>query len=187
MSLIIWPAAILFKYAHQRECILEDLSRWVHKDPKELSMEDFARVFRSFSEFRSLFYHRIGGGRSRIKTCLLAICRFFWPPQTALFLHTQSIGPGLFINHGFATIISAISIGRNCFIHQQVTIGVRKAGDEGPKLGDEVYVGAGAKILGNIRIGHRASIGANAVVICDIPDDCTAVGVPARIIQSRKA
>jgi serine O-acetyltransferase len=66
---------------------------------------------------------------------------------------------------------------------QQVTIG-QLAGSSVPILGSFVYVGAGAKLLGGIRIGDRARIGANAVVLCDVPEDRTAVGVPARIVPS---
>lgn len=72
-------------------------------------------------------------------------------------------------------------IGKNCTIHQQVTI----AQDENNKsatIGDNVFIGAGAKIIGNVTIGDNVRIGANAVVIKDIPPNCTAVGVPARII-----
>ena len=72
-------------------------------------------------------------------------------------------------------------IGKNCTIYQQVTI----AQDENNKaatIGDNVSIGAGAKIIGNVTIGDNVRIGANAVVIKDVPSDCTAVGVPARII-----
>jgi serine acetyltransferase len=67
---------------------------------------------------------------------------------------------------------------QNCWIYQQVTIGWRLPG-ESPVLGDKVYVGLGAKVLGAIRIGSSIMIGANAVVIADVPDNCTVVGVPA--------
>lgn len=72
-------------------------------------------------------------------------------------------------------------IGKNCTIHQQVTI----AQDENCKsatIGDNVFIGAGAKIIENVTIGDNVKIGANAVVVKDIPSNCTAVGVPARII-----
>ena len=72
-------------------------------------------------------------------------------------------------------------IGKNCTIHQQVTI----AQDENNKsatIGDNVYIGAGAKIIGNVTIGDNVKIGANAVVVKDVPSNCTAVGIPARII-----
>jgi serine O-acetyltransferase len=74
-------------------------------------------------------------------------------------------------------------IGINCMIMQQVTLAVGPNG--APHLGAHVDVGAGAKILGGVRIGTDAQIGANAVVLTDVPDGATAVGVPARIIPKR--
>lgn len=72
-------------------------------------------------------------------------------------------------------------IGENCLVMQQVTIG--QTGVNGaPVIGRDSYIGAGAKVLGPIKVGQRARIGANAVVLSDVPDDCIAVGVPARII-----
>ncbi len=77
-------------------------------------------------------------------------------------------------------------IGPNCMILQQVTIGVAD-GDRAPRLGGNVLVGSGAKVLGPVRIGDNARIGANAVVLQDVPDGATAVGVPARIITRANA
>ena len=73
-------------------------------------------------------------------------------------------------------------IGKNCTIMQQVTIGERGGGEKAPKIGDNCFIGTGAKILGDVVIGNNVKIGANAVVVKDVPDNCTAVGVPARII-----
>lgn len=73
-------------------------------------------------------------------------------------------------------------IGPNCLIFQQVTIGTRGQVHP-PVIGGHVDIGAGAKILGPVTIGNHVLIGANAVVVCDIPDGCTAVGNPSRIIN----
>jgi serine O-acetyltransferase len=93
------------------------------------------------------------------------------------------IGPGLKIEHWGSVIVVAKKIGKNCRISQQVTIGYIggfKGGDR-PIIGDNVYIGAGAKVLGDIKIGNNVKIGANAVVIKDVPDNAIAVGVPATI------
>ncbi len=74
-------------------------------------------------------------------------------------------------------------IGENVRIDQHVTIGIRWDEDAAPIIGNNVRIGAGAKVLGKIRIGDNARIGANAVVLTDVPDNATAVGVPARIIK----
>lgn len=100
---------------------------------------------------------------------------------------TSDIGPGLKIEHWGGIIIVAKKIGKNCRISQQVTIG-HIGGFKGggtPTIGDNVYIGAGAKILGEIKIGNNVKIGANAVVITDVPDNATAVGVPAKVIISK--
>lgn len=76
-------------------------------------------------------------------------------------------------------------IGNNVRIDQHVTIGIRWDEKIAPIIGDNVRIGAGAKVLGSIRIGNNARIGANAVVLTDVPDGATAVGVPARIIPRK--
>jgi len=94
------------------------------------------------------------------------------------------IGPGLRIHHfGEIVIHDSIKIGANATLYHGVTLGVKHDEDvQGPVIGNNVYIGAGAKILGDIKIGDNVTIGANAVVLCDVPDNATAIGVPARIV-----
>lgn len=90
--------------------------------------------------------------------------------------------PPILPHHLNGIIVSHFAkIGKNVTIFQQVTIAQNEC-DEAATIGDDCIIGAGAKIIGNVRIGNRVKIGANAVVVTDIPDDATAVGVPARII-----
>lgn len=97
------------------------------------------------------------------------------------------IGEGLLIWHfGCLFIHSDAAIGRRCTLRHGVTIGTRRGDHDVPVLGDDVEVGAGAKILGSIRIGSRVTIGANAVVLDDVPDDHVAVGIPARIFPRKQ-
>jgi serine O-acetyltransferase len=103
------------------------------------------------------------------------------------------IGPGLHINHGQVVIDGPVVIGAECSISPFVTIGVDTGGapDErmfgAPQIGRFVFIGTGAKLFGPITVGNNARIGANAVVMQDVPDNCTAVGVPARIIPRESA
>lgn len=103
------------------------------------------------------------------------------------------IGPGLHINHGHVVIDGPVTIGPQCSISPFVTIGLDTGGwiEEqtfgAPRIGRFAFIGTGAKILGPITIGDNVRVGANAVVLCDVPDNCTAVGVPARIIQRETA
>lgn len=98
------------------------------------------------------------------------------------------IGPGLFFPHTQGTVIGANKIGANALIFQQVTFGARELDmhfDPGlrPTVGDNVTIGSGAKILGGIHIGDNSTIGANSVVVCDVPDNMTYAGIPAKPIN----
>lgn len=99
------------------------------------------------------------------------------------------IGDGFLIDHFGGIVISGYAkFGNNCRIRNGVVVGLKNVDEPtAPVIGDDVDIGAGAKILGAIRIGNRVSIGANAVVICDVPDDSIAVGVPAMIKPKRPA
>jgi serine O-acetyltransferase len=91
-------------------------------------------------------------------------------------------GPGFVILHSIGVVInSQVRAGRNVVIEHGVTIGAEKG--QSPVLGDDIFIGAGAKIIGRVRIGSRVKIGANAVVTKDVPDGATVVGIPARIVR----
>lgn len=98
------------------------------------------------------------------------------------------IGPGLRIHHfGEIVIHDSVKIGKSATIYHGVTVGVKKDDQiQGPMIGDNVYIGAGAKVLGNIQIGHNVIIGANAVTLSDVPDNATVAGIPAKIVTSNK-
>lgn len=92
-------------------------------------------------------------------------------------------GPGFVLVHANGVVINGAVRGGACVvIEHQVTIGAEKR--QSPTLGDRVFVGAGAKIIGAVRVGSRAKIGANAVVLADVPEGATAVGVPARVVRT---
>jgi serine O-acetyltransferase len=102
------------------------------------------------------------------------------------FSKSVSIGPGLRIFHfGNIFIHPAVVIGAHCTLRQGVTIGNRHDGGPVPTIGDNVEFGAYAQILGGVRIGNDCRIGALSLVLNDLPDGSTAVGVPARIVRSK--
>ena len=105
---------------------------------------------------------------------------------TGIEIHPgATIGQGLFIDHGMGVVIGETAIiGDYALIYQGVTLGGtgKEIGKRHPTLGDNVVVGAGAKVLGNIQLGHNVRIGAGSVVLREVPSDCTVVGVPGRIV-----
>jgi serine O-acetyltransferase len=110
----------------------------------------------------------------------------FWSIVTASDINPgATLGKGIRLPHPTGVVIHrGTVIGPGCMIMQQVTIG-QTADPRAPIIGANVYVGAGAKILGPVIIGDGARIGANAVVLNSLPPHCTAVGVPARVVRSR--
>ena len=100
---------------------------------------------------------------------------------------SADVGPGLRIWHFGNIIIHAdVSIGSNCTLRQGVTIGNRHADGPVPRIGDNVDIGAYAQILGGIKIGNNCKIGSMSVVLSDVPDGATAVGIPARVVEHTK-
>jgi serine O-acetyltransferase len=100
------------------------------------------------------------------------------------------VGPGLCFAHTYGIVIGARRIGKNALIYHEVTIGAKEMDvvytpEKRPLVGDDVVIGAGAKVLGGITLGDGCVIGANAVVTHDIPANCVAGGIPARVIKQR--
>lgn len=106
---------------------------------------------------------------------------------TGIEIHPgATIGKGVFIDHGMGVVIGETAvIGDYCLIYQNVTLGGtgKQTGKRHPTLGNNVVVGAGAKVLGNINIGSNVRVGAGSIVLRNVPDDCTVVGVPGRVVS----
>jgi serine O-acetyltransferase len=124
---------------------------------------------------------------------LLIICHFILFRLTEIFTGISlepkaEIGPGLYIGHfGCIIVGSGVKIGANCNLSQGVTLGVDGRGKNrgSPQIGDRVFIGPGAKVLGRIKIENDAVIGANAVVVRSLPERAVAVGIPAKIVSYR--
>lgn len=157
---------------------LADLERW--KQVYHISSSNttaLAEILWRYPEFRNLFIYR-----NRFQCLYRYWIAFWYKPMESLFIQAKEIGGGLFIQHGFATMITAESIGENCWINQQVTIGYNGHG-KAPVIGEHVMITCGAKVLGEITVGSHAVIGANAVVIRDVEPGAVMGGVPARRIR----
>ena len=138
--------------------------------------------------------YRFGNWRYRIKNKILrktfSLIYKIWHrriiEKTGIELPCETvIGRNFRIDHQNGIVISGYAtFGDNCVIRNGVTVGLKNVEEpKAPRIGNNVNIGAGAKVLGDIIIGNNVTIGANAVVITDLPDNCVAVGVPARIIM----
>lgn len=157
----------------------------IERDPAAISKLE---VILTYSGLHAIIFYRIAHFLHRLK--IPYIPRII--SQFARWLTGIEIHPGakidrrLFIDHGMGVVIGETTIiGKNVTLYQGVTLGGtgKERGKRHPTIGDNVVIGAGAKVLGNITIGNNVQIGANAVVIKDVPDNSTVVGVPGRIVK----
>ena len=164
----------------QKHLILKDIARWnqINNNPLGL-FESLNWYLTYYKEFRNLLIHRFKYPHRSIIHYLIA--RLLWKPMETLYIYTKDIGGGLYIQHGFATIVSAEKIGENCRIYQQVTIGYK--GELNPVLEDNVSVTCGAKVLGGITMGKNSLAAAGSVVLKDVPMNAIVAGVPAKVIS----
>jgi len=177
------------KVFKQFQWLIHDLNRWsCHslKDAFYIFFEQgvWATVLYRFS--RALFLIDIP-----IIKIILRLLGFFMMKFSEVFLGAAikpeaDIGPGLYLGHtGVIRVHPKTKAGKNLSIGAGVILGEKGLGGKGaPTLGNNVFTGAGSKILGNVKIGNDVKIGANAVVVKDIPDGATAVGVPAKVIKT---
>lgn len=145
-----------------------DFKRWrqILRPAQSLNVHTFVDIMIFFPEFRNLFYYRV-----RKKSIIWAkILAFIIKPQPLLSITVENLGGGCFIQHGFATIISGRTIGKRLWVNQCVTIGYTNATDC-PTIGNNVTIGAGAKVIGKVTVGDNSIIGANAVVVKDVPPE----------------
>ena len=176
------------------DTLKRDFRACFERDPAARTPLGFLEVLLTYSGFHALLAYRfIHFLHARLRIPLIPrvlsqMVRFL----TGVEIHPGAkIGPGLFIDHGMGVVIGETTeIGENVTLYQDVTLGGTgvERGKRHPTLGNNVVVGAGAKVLGNIRIGNNVKIGAGSVVVHSVPDNSTVVGVPGEVIrrESRK-
>jgi serine O-acetyltransferase len=124
-------------------------------------------------------------GRRRLSPLALIFNKLNAMFNNCIIGRGADFGPRFVLIHATGVVINgAVRGGSDVRVEHQVTIGAE--GRRAPILGDHVFIGAGAKIIGSVQIGNGARIGANAVVVRDVPAHCTVVGVPARIVRRRE-
>lgn len=162
----------------------EDINVIFDRDPAAKSVLE---VLLTYPGLHAVWMHRIAHWFYKRKFYFIArlisqINRFL----TGVEIHPGAvIGKGLFIDHGMGVVIGETTIiGDNVTLYQGVTLGGtgKEKGKRHPTIGNNVVVGTGAKILGNITIGNNVKVGAGSVVLRDVPDNCTVVGVPGKVV-----
>ncbi|HLV88443.1 MAG TPA: serine O-acetyltransferase [Candidatus Sulfotelmatobacter sp.] len=169
---------------HLLALIREDITNVMEHDPAAKSRLE---VFTCYAGLHAVWFYRVNHWLWNHRFFLLAR----WLSQVARFLTGIEIHPGakigrrLFIDHGMGAVIGeTTTVGNDVTLYQGVTLGGtgKEHGKRHPTLEDNVVVGGGAKILGNIVVGKNCRIGAGSVVLRSVPDDSTVVGVPGHII-----
>ncbi len=168
--------------------IMDDFQAVFERDPAARGFWAFLVVILTYPGFHAILLHRIAHSIHSLHIPVIPhIIMWLGRFLTGIEIHPAArIEGGFFIDHGFGVVIGETTeIGRNVTLYQGVTLGGtgKETGKRHPTLGDNVVVGAGAKILGNIRIGNNVYVGANAVALTPAPDDCTVVGVPGRCVK----
>jgi len=169
--------------------IIADYKAVFERDPAARTFFGPLEVILLYSGFHAIFFHRLSHFLHHrlhipiIPRLLSQLIRFL----TGIEIHPGAdLGGGFFIDHGMGVVIGETTIsGKNTTIYQGVTLGGtgKDRGKRHPTLGDDVIVGAGAKVLGNIQIGSGVRVGAGSVVVQSVPDNCTVVGVPGEVVR----
>ncbi len=163
----------------------EDIRTIKERDP---AARNSFEIFFMYSGLHAIWWYRIGHFFYKKKMFgtarLISQWGRFW---TGIEIHPgATIGRGLFIDHGMGVVIGETTeIGDNVTIYQGVTLGGtgKDTGKRHPTIGNNVMIGSGAKVLGPFKVGDNSKIAANAVVLNEVPENSTCVGVPARIVK----
>jgi serine O-acetyltransferase len=175
----------MMKYALIAIFFYPEIQSARRRDPAARS---FLEVLVLYQGLHALVNHRVAHFFYRLRLFFIArIISQIGRAMTGIEIHPgANIGKGIFIDHGMGVVVGeTASIGDNVLLYQGVTLGgtgVEK-GKRHPTIGNNVVIGAGAKVLGNITIGDNSYIGANAVVIKDVPANATVVGIPGKITK----
>lgn len=170
-------AYLLLKGDNKKKLIMDINRFWMYlkgKKPRNY-LASFYYLMCGIKQFRNVFYLRLGYPSMLIS--------WLMPEMVELCFATPSkyIGGGVLIQHGYTSVVDAEIIGENLWLNQNVTIG--HIGKGHPIIGNNVRIGSGAVVLGNIKIGNNVNIGANAIVVDDVPDNCTICSPKATIVK----
>lgn len=173
------------KFSGCLKAIVTDLQIIVKRDP---AAKNWLEVLLCYPGFQALLLHRVAHWLYGLEISLIPRIISYWSRfLTGIEIHPAAqIGKGVFIDHGIGVVIGETAkVGDYVLLYQGVTLGGtgKEIGQRHPTLGRNVIVGAGAKILGNIKIANNVRIGANAVILRDVNANSTVVGVPGRVVS----
>ncbi|MCL6295003.1 serine O-acetyltransferase [Jejuia spongiicola] len=158
--------------------IEKDIGRWAKAQNKSGSKVSLLLHLLAYSsDFRTIFYFRNRGIVSSVLNLYCKKEKYF-----RIDMSTK-LGGGILTGHPYSTILNAESIGENLYVNHLVTVG--EVNGKRPTIGNNVSIYTGAIIIGDITIGNNVNIGAGTVVVKDVPDNCTVVGNPAKIINRK--
>ena len=173
--LVNWPLFLVLKIKtivfHNKAAAL-----W-YEDAANFPKLNFFQLLASRPQYREILYYRCSG-------FAVAILRHIYPSYTRWSIghpRKMTLGGGVYLDHPYCTILNAKKIGSHLKIKHMITVGNANGGV--PTIGDNVSIGCGAVVLGNIVIGNNVNIGANCVVVKDVPSNSTVVGNPAYIVK----
>lgn len=188
-EIILCPFMIIplmaYKTSTYKDRIEKDVDRFwsVHYGCKPSNYTiGIIRELANCIEFRNLFFYRCGSiGR---KLSHISLC--FLKTQQLLFfgVDRSRLGGGMFIQHGYCTVITAQSIGENFWVNQNVTIAY--SGNGSPIIGNNVHIASNANVVGGIRLGDNVTIGAGTTVVRDVPENMLVVSQKARYIPKKQ-
>lgn len=165
--------------------IKDDARHFAERNGTPLSFKSFLYLLILSPGFQFVTAYRVVKLLGRIPFFGSPLSRIAWTVKCNLFRSEISleavIGGGLYIPHPYSVVVGKSRIGNRVTILQNVTIGTSSRSEiSAPIIGDHVFIGAGAAVLGKVKIGDGATIGANSVVLSDVPQNAIAVGAPAR-------
>lgn len=172
------PAYMFFKYfAIRNQFIREDfiVNRKYHSKPDMSDYVAFCHMMQKLPEYRFVLYNRMPVICGAFLNILL--------PKRRVVFNINSLMGGVQVIHGWSTIVYADSVGTNFKVHQNCTVGNNHNGI--PKIGNNVELYPGAVVAGSITVGNNVRIGANCVVLCDVPDNSVCYGNPCVIVKKK--
>jgi serine O-acetyltransferase len=172
------------------EKIKADLQRHADRERRSVTIPFALRMFLLTPGFQFVFAFRVMQAVRKVPVVGRLLRRIVWWANCRMFSSeiaiVTDIAGGLYVPHPYGIVVGSATIGRDVTILQNVTIGKRGDDEDDPVIEDGVELYAGAVVIGPIRLGRNCKIGANSVVISDVPEGATAVGSPARVIMPKE-